>query len=131
MASPLHGPGGGSVVISAPVPSGPGPGRAALFVHYYTSFWIVAGANSIQGASALVRARRIVATMVDHIERSEIVARRGDPAFVLVDVLPRASYEEGHLPGALNLPVAEIETRAGEVLPDRAADIAVYCASDT
>ena len=69
--------------------------------------------------------------MVDHIERSEIVARRADPAFILVDVLPRASYQEGHLPGALSLPLAEIETRAGEVLPDRDADIAVYCASDT
>ena len=67
----------------------------------------------------------------DVIDRAEIVARRADPEFVLVDVLARVSYEEGHLPGALSLPLAEIEGRARAVLPDRDADIAVYCASGT
>ena len=68
---------------------------------------------------------------IGRIERAEIVARQNDRRFVLVDVLPRSSYEEGHLPGALSLPLAEIEGRAGAVLPDRDADIAVYCASET
>ncbi len=68
---------------------------------------------------------------MDSISRAEIVTRRNDQRFVLVDVLPRPSYEEGHLPGALSLPLAEIEGRARAVLPDRDADIAVYCASDT
>lgn len=67
----------------------------------------------------------------DGIGPAEIVARSGDPGFVLVDVLPAVSYAEGHLPGAVSLPLAEIETRAREVLPDLDADVAVYCASET
>jgi rhodanese-related sulfurtransferase len=68
---------------------------------------------------------------VAEISRDEIRARLRDPAFRLVDVLPRASYEEIHLPGAVNLPLLEVESRAGAVLPDLAADIAVYCGGPT
>jgi rhodanese-related sulfurtransferase len=36
-----------------------------------------------------------------------------------------------HIPGAINLPVAEIPRRAPEVLPDRAASIVTYCGGPT
>jgi rhodanese-related sulfurtransferase len=52
---------------------------------------------------------------------------RGD-GFVLVDVLGEPYYRYSHLPGAINLPLEEIE-RAPEVLPDRDAEIVVYCMS--
>jgi len=38
---------------------------------------------------------------------------RGEAVFV--DVRPREAYEEGHIPGALNLPAHEIEDRAAEL----------------
>lgn len=50
---------------------------------------------------------------------------------VLVDVLPRVAYNDGHIPGALNLPVAEIPTRARRLLPDRSREIIVYCGGST
>jgi rhodanese-related sulfurtransferase len=65
------------------------------------------------------------------ISRAELLRRLDDPSLTIVDVLPPASYETHHIPGAINLPVAEIDTQAGTVLPDRAADIAVYCAKFT
>jgi rhodanese-related sulfurtransferase len=65
------------------------------------------------------------------ISRGEILRRLDDPALHLVDVLPAASYAEAHIPGALSLPVAEIPTRARALLPDRAAEIAVYCGAFT
>ena len=68
---------------------------------------------------------------LEEISREEIVRRRRDPRLVLVDVLPRASYEGGHIPGALSLPLAEVADRAKELLPDPGADIAVYCGSPT
>jgi rhodanese-related sulfurtransferase len=61
----------------------------------------------------------------------EVRARAGTPGFTLVDVLPAASYAEGHLPGAWNLPVADLRTRAATLLPDRDADIVVYCGGPT
>lgn len=54
-------------------------------------------------------------------------ARRG----IVVDVLSPESFRRQHLPGALNLPVADIPNRAAEVLPDRAASIVVYCGGPT
>ena len=44
----------------------------------------------------------------------------------LVEVLPREEYEEAHLPGAINIPLKELdrETTAGL---DRDAPVIVYC----
>lgn len=50
---------------------------------------------------------------------------RGDE-FVLVDTLGAEYYQQSHLPGAINLPLEEVD-RAEEVLPDREAEIVVYC----
>src|SRR4029434_5143464 len=41
------------------------------------------------------------------ISRQEILSRRGDPSLLVVDVLPRESFLDSHLPGAVNLPVAD------------------------
>jgi len=57
--------------------------------------------------------------------------RLRDPALIVVDVLPQEAYAAEHISGAINLPLAEVENRAPQVLPDRNADIAAYCAKFT
>jgi len=47
--------------------------------------------------------------------------------FVLVDTMPEMYYRHSHLPGAVNLPADEVAERAPELLPDREAEIIVYC----
>ena len=64
---------------------------------------------------------------MEEITREEIRSRLNDPTLRIVNVLPRAAFEECRIPGSVSLPVAEIRSRAREVLPDRSADIAVYC----
>ena len=71
------------------------------------------------------------ASAIPEISRDEIQQRLHDPSLIVVDVLSSDAYAAGHIPGALSLPVAEIPVRAREVLPDRAAEIAVYCARFT
>lgn len=71
------------------------------------------------------------AAEVREISRDEIRRRLGDPTLLLVDVLPREAYAVEHISGALNLPLAEVEKRALQVLPDLTADIAAYCAKFT
>ena len=44
----------------------------------------------------------------------------------LVEVLPSSEYEEDHLPGAINLPLRELEACAIEIL-DRSRPVVVYC----
>jgi rhodanese-related sulfurtransferase len=69
--------------------------------------------------------------LADEISREELSRRLGNGSLVVADVLPKEAYNGGHLPGAINLPLAELAARAPELLPDRTAEIAVYCASFT
>jgi len=46
--------------------------------------------------------------------------------FVLLDVRTEAEFREGYIPGAILIPVNELERRAAE-LPDKDAVIFVYC----
>ena len=65
------------------------------------------------------------------ISRDELFRRLKDPSLTIVDALARQSYETHHIPGAVNLPVAEVEANARTLLPDPAAEIAIYCAKFT
>ena len=65
------------------------------------------------------------------ISREEIQRRLHDRSLLVVDALSAESYAAGHLPGARSLPLADIPTRAAAVLPNRAAETAVYCAKFT
>jgi rhodanese-related sulfurtransferase len=72
------------------------------------------------------------ATEVKTISRDELKQKidRGDN-FILVETLAPMAYDGGHLPRAINLPPDQVSKRAYEVLPDRTADIVVYCGSPT
>ncbi len=65
------------------------------------------------------------------ISRDELLRRLRDPSLTIVDVLPASSYVEVHIPGALGLPLELVANRAREILPDRDAEIVVYCANPT
>lgn len=68
---------------------------------------------------------------IPEISREEMQRRLHDPSLMVVDVLPRESYLAEHVPSAINLPLAEIESRARELLPDITTELAVYCAGFT
>jgi rhodanese-related sulfurtransferase len=52
--------------------------------------------------------------------------QRGD-RFFLVEALAEHAYQKGHLPGALSLPRAKVAQLAPTLLPDKGAEIVVYC----
>ena len=70
--------------------------------------------------------------MVETISRDELKAKidRGD-VFKLVETLSETSYHHAHLPGAINLTPDKVTSDALKLLPDKNADIVVYCASPT
>jgi rhodanese-related sulfurtransferase len=49
--------------------------------------------------------------------------------FALVDALPPMSFAHSHLPGAINLTPHEVDAAAARRLPDKSAEIVVYCAN--
>jgi rhodanese-related sulfurtransferase len=65
------------------------------------------------------------------ISWQELYRRLGDSSLQIVDVLLAEAYVSGHIPGAISLPLDEVNSRAREVIPDRDAEIAIYCASST
>ena len=44
----------------------------------------------------------------------------------LIEVLPQEEYSEFHLPGAINIPLKQLDAESVKVL-DRARPIVVYC----
>lgn len=68
--------------------------------------------------------------MLKQIDREELrakLARTEKP--VLVEALPEKYYRDWHLPGARHLPHDQVDALAAKVLPDKAAEVVVYCAS--
>lgn len=61
--------------------------------------------------------------MIDRVDLQRLVA---ESAAQLVEVLPRDEYDEEHLPGAIHLPLRELDAAAASVL-DRDRPVIVYC----
>jgi rhodanese-related sulfurtransferase len=49
--------------------------------------------------------------------------------FVLVDALAPMSFAHSHLPGAINLPPERVDASVAKRLPDKGAEVVVYCAN--
>ncbi|MBP7216959.1 MAG: rhodanese-like domain-containing protein [Candidatus Omnitrophica bacterium] len=67
--------------------------------------------------------------MIRQITRDELLKMRArGEKFTLVDVLGKESFAREHIPGAISIPVSDIENLAGGLL-DKNDMIIVYCAS--
>jgi rhodanese-related sulfurtransferase len=47
----------------------------------------------------------------------------------LIEALPQKYYADKHLPRALNMPHDQVDTLAPALLPDKGAEVVVYCAN--
>ena len=64
------------------------------------------------------------------ITREELKAKldRGEEV-VLVETLGPKYYGDAHLPGAINVPHTEVDELAPKMLPDKSAQVVVYCSN--
>jgi rhodanese-related sulfurtransferase len=63
-----------------------------------------------------------MAKFIDQEEVSRLAGRGAQ----IVEVLPREEYQQEHLPGAINLPLKELDAKAAGVL-DRSRPVVTYC----
>ncbi|MBX9639260.1 MAG: metalloregulator ArsR/SmtB family transcription factor [Mycobacteriaceae bacterium] len=76
-------------------------------------------------ADVAVTAAAVIGSPEDAITREELLRRRDAGEITLVDVRPHEEFHAGHIPGAINIPVAELADRLAELPPDR--DVVAYC----
>ena len=62
---------------------------------------------------------------LEPVSRKELMQRSKDGLVTILDVRPGEEYEIGHIPGALNIPLDEIERRLSS-LP-KAQEVIAYC----
>ena len=64
------------------------------------------------------------------ITRTELQQLIEAEVVTVVEALPAQYFEQGHLPGAINIPHTEVRELAPALLPDKHAAIVVYCANE-
>ncbi|EIV2968229.1 metalloregulator ArsR/SmtB family transcription factor [Cronobacter sakazakii] len=62
---------------------------------------------------------------LEAVTREELLSRLETGSVTLLDVRPEEEYVGGHLPGALNIPLRELESRLAELPKD--TEIVAYC----
>lgn len=90
--------------------------------------WLLAVDNPWLVPSALASADSPTGPGTE-VDRDELHAAIAARTVTVVDALAAAYYHQQHLPGAVNLPADRVTADAGSLLPDKHAQIVVYCAS--
>jgi rhodanese-related sulfurtransferase len=65
------------------------------------------------------------AGQAEDVPREELLRRARSGQVVVLDVRPRHEYAEGHIPGAVSVPVEELEQRLAELPAD--VQVVAYC----
>lgn len=59
------------------------------------------------------------------VTREELRRRASEGTAIVLDVRPQVEYDSGHIPGALSIPLSDLERRLGELPAD--VEIVAYC----
>jgi phage shock protein E len=80
--------------------------------------------TGILGSSALLAATAEI-DIAALLER----AKKMDESFVIVDVRTPVEFAQGHVPGAINIPVDQVANRLSELANAKNKDVVLYCRS--
>lgn len=93
-------------------------------VHFVAALRDLARARLVE-VDALVRDYFEARDAFEPVRMEDLVARARSGEVVVLDVRPSLEYEAGHIPGAVSIPLDELESRMKE-LPRR-AEVVAYC----
>ena len=70
-----------------------------------------------------------VKSEIEEVDVPRAAELRDSSSPVFVDVRDRNEWDEGHIPGAVHVPRGNLESRIEAAVPDRDAEVIIYCAS--
>ena len=73
----------------------------------------------------LISAYLTVKDGLEPLPANELLDRARDGLVTVIDVRPPEEFAAGHVPGALNIPLSELERHLAELPPDR--EVVAYC----
>ncbi|MET8623842.1 metalloregulator ArsR/SmtB family transcription factor [Kitasatospora sp. NPDC004669] len=82
-------------------------------------------ARTHQAAAEHARTHYLGPDDTDHLTREELLARVKSGTATVIDVRPAEEYAAGHIPGALSIPLDQLEARLAELPAD--AEVVAYC----
>lgn len=85
----------------------------------------------MSGTGAKERSEDLATAVAGAISRDGLRLELERGTVVLLDAQAPGWYERERLPGALKMPDRDLERRIAEIVPDRSAEIVVYCWSET
>jgi len=62
---------------------------------------------------------------MEPVDRNSLIQRVKEGAVIVLDVRPMEEYQSGHIPGAISIPLEELEQRLSELPQDQ--EIVAYC----
>ncbi|GAB4360142.1 MAG: metalloregulator ArsR/SmtB family transcription factor [Kiloniellaceae bacterium] len=83
------------------------------------------GERNLAAVDRILRGYFAERDALDPVTREELLARTRDGRVTVLDVRPADEFAAGHLPGAVSLPLAELEDRMAELDPGQ--EIVAYC----
>lgn len=62
---------------------------------------------------------------LEPVSQKELLDRTREGIVTVLDVRPRVEFDEGHIPGAVNIPLKELENRLSSL--DKGKEVVAYC----
>jgi rhodanese-related sulfurtransferase len=81
--------------------------------------------NKFAEVDQLIQDYFVARDQLEPVGRAELLARADDGDLIVLDVRPGEEYEAGHIPGAISMPLEELERRLSGLRED--AEIVAYC----
>jgi len=83
------------------------------------------GRRQLAEVRELVRDYFAAPSGLENVSIDELLSKLGEDSVTLIDVRPEDEYRQGHIPGAISIPLAQLDERLDQI--PRRGEVVAYC----